>query len=78
MERAYEKYKVAIKKTYKEDNKNLLQPPNIPMIKVSKLSFPSREKIILLCSRSSEKTISNIGVRFSPLHVASTAKHVGL
>ena len=36
MERAYEKYKVAIKKTYKEDNKNLLQPPNIPMIKVSK------------------------------------------
>ena len=48
------------------------------MIKVSKFGFLSREEIILLCNRPSEKMISNNGVKFSLLHAAITAKHVGL
>ena len=38
------------------------------MIKASKFSFLSREEIILLCSRPSEKMISNTGVEFSHSH----------
>jgi len=32
----------------------------------------------VLCSRLSERIIPNVGAKFSLLHAASTAKHVGL
>jgi len=52
----------------------LLLRPQIPRHYI----FLSRKETIVLCSRLSERTIPNVGAKFSLLHAASTAKHVGL